>query len=97
MQYPVSATQKRKLKLYPKIVNPKVIKVLSQWGNSCVEVSTEGMRAIPLHRKETREIKDRWDHCCTRLVLVDIKYHHLYYFVCKTLTLDVNTTSEIGF
>ena len=32
MQYPVSATQKRKLKLYPKIVNPKVIKVLSQWG-----------------------------------------------------------------
>ena len=55
------------------------------------------MRAIPLHRKETSEIKDRWDHSCTRLVLVDIKYHHLYYFVCKTWTLDVNTTSEIGY
>ena len=54
------------------------------------------MRAIPLHRKETREVKDRWDHSRTRLVLVDIKYHHRYYFVCEELT-DVNTTSEIGY
>ena len=98
MQYPVSATQKRKLKLYPKIVNPKVIKVLSQWRKIHASRGVRrGMRVIPLHRKETREIKDRWDHSCTRLVLVDIKYHHLYYFVCKTLTVDVNTTSEIGY
>ena len=33
---------------------------------------------IPLHWKETREAKDWWDHFCTRLVLVDFKYHHLY-------------------
>ena len=49
---------------------------------------------IPLHWKETRETKDRWDHFCTRLVLVDFKYHHLYHFVCEELTPDINAASR---
>ena len=55
------------------------------------------MRAISLHRKETREVKDRWDHSCTCLVLVDFIYHHLHYFVCEKLTLDINTASGVDY
>ena len=55
------------------------------------------MRAISLHRKESREVKDRWDHSCTRLVLVDFIYHRLHYIVCEKLTLDINTATGIGY
>ena len=55
------------------------------------------MRAIPLHWKETREAEDRWDHSGTRLVLVDFKYHHLYYFVCEKLTPDINAALRNGY
>ena len=43
-----------------------------------------GERSLFIGR-ETREIKDRWGHSCTRLVLVDIKYHHLYYFCVQNV------------
>ena len=42
------------------------------------------MRAISLDRKEFREVKDRWDHSCTRLVLVDFVYYRLHYFVFES-------------